>query len=70
MDLRLKPNTRGCFAFDEFSVVCAIERAPRPFWGVSAREVSPPRDFSQHDGFLEFTHFLSVEMRRTLVNKG
>ena len=42
MDSRIKPNTRGCFAFGEFSVVCGNARAERPFGGDSAREVSPP----------------------------
>ena len=53
MDLRVKPNCRAVFDFPQFSFVCATERAQRPFWGFSAREVSPPRDFSQHDGLIE-----------------
>lgn len=51
MDLRVKPNCRACFDFSKFSFVCGAERVQRPFQGVFAREVSPPRDFSQHDGF-------------------
>ena len=51
MGLRLKPNCRADFDPAEFSVVCGNDRAAWLLGGNSAREVSPPRDFSQHDGF-------------------
>ena len=49
MDLRVKPNCRAGFDLAEFSVVCGNDHAAWPFGGDSAREVSPPCDFSQHD---------------------
>ena len=70
MDWRIKPNTRGCFAFREFSVVCGIELAERPFRDDSARKVSPPRDFSQHDSFKEKRPFLPFPMQSTYLGCG
>ena len=49
MGLHIKPNCRADFDPAEFSVVCGNDRAAWLLGGNSAREVSPPRDFSQHD---------------------
>ena len=46
MGLRIKLNCRAGFDLAEFSVMCGNDRAAWPFGGDSAREVSPPRDFS------------------------
>jgi len=50
MGLHIKPNCRADFDPAEFSVVCGNDHAAWLWGGNSAREVSPPRDFSQHDG--------------------
>ena len=63
IDSRIKPNTRGCFAFGEFSVVCGNDRTAWPFGDDSAREVSPPCDFSQHDVFEERRPFCRFPMQ-------
>ena len=62
MDLRIKPNCRADFDPAEFSVVCGNDRAAWLLGGTSAREVSPPRDFSQHDGFKEKRLFSPFSM--------
>ena len=53
MDLRIKPNCRDDFNPAKFSVVRGNDHAAWLLGGNSAREVSPPRDFSQHDGSKE-----------------
>ena len=62
MDLRIKPNCRADFDPAEFSVVCGNDRAAWLLGGNSAREVSPPRDFSQHGGFKEKRLFSPFSM--------
>lgn len=63
MGLRIKPNCRADFDLAEFSVVCGNDRAAWPFGGDSAREVSPPCDFSQHDVSKEKRPFCRFPMQ-------
>ena len=63
IDLRIKPNTRGCFAFGEFSAVCGGNPAAGLYRGFFAPFVSPPRDFSQHDVFEGKRPFLRFPMQ-------
>jgi hypothetical protein len=50
--------------------VCGNDRATWLFGGDSAREVSLPRDFSQHDSFKEKRPFLPFPMQSTYLGCG